>query len=388
MNQPDKWEFMKQALKERKEKDLYRTMKVMEGPQSTHVYCNGKPLLMLASNAYLDFCNESCIKEYAARILEQYGAGSGGSRLTTGTTDIHMNLEKSLAHFKNREAALVFNTGFAANTGIIQAICGSDHVIFSDERNHASIIDGCRQSKAKTVIYRHNDMADLEQKIRETSCSQGLIVSDAVFSMDGDIVDLPGLISLAKQYNLLSMIDEAHATGVIGKTGKGVEEHYHMEGEVDILMGTLSKALGAEGGYVCGSDLLISYLRNTARSFIFSTSLSPASMAAAERALKLLEEEPQRVKKLQENTAWFCRCLRQQGIEAKSQSAIVPIPIGDEGKALQVSERLFKQGYFISAIRYPTVKAGEAILRAAIMSAHTKEELKDAAEAIGQAISS
>lgn len=388
MNQPDKWEFMKQALKERKEKDLYRTMKVMEGPQSTHVYCNGKQLLMLASNAYLDFCNESCIKEYAARILEQYGAGSGGSRLTTGTTDIHMNLEKSLAHFKNREAALVFNTGFAANTGIIQAICGSDHVIFSDEQNHASIIDGCRQSKAKTVIYRHNDMADLEQKIRETSCSQGLIVSDAVFSMDGDIVDLPGLISLAKQYNLLSMIDEAHATGVIGKTGKGVEEHYHMEGEVDVLMGTLSKALGAEGGYVCGSDLLISYLRNTARSFIFSTSLSPASMAAAERALKLLEEEPQRVKKLQENTAWFCRCLRQQGIEAKSQSAIVPIPIGDEGKALQVSERLFKQGYFISAIRYPTVKAGEAILRAAIMSAHTKEELKAAAEAIGQAISS
>lgn len=386
MNQPDKWAFMKQALKERKEKELYRTMQVIEGPQTAQVYCNGKRLLMLASNSYLDFCNEPRIKEYAALVLEQYGTGSGGSRLTTGTTDIHMSLEKNLAHFKNREAALVFNTGFAANTGIIQAVCGRESVIFSDELNHASIIDGCRQSKAKTVIYRHNDMADLEAKIRERDCKQGLIVSDAVFSMDGDIVDLPGLINLAKQYNLLSMIDEAHATGVIGKTGKGVEEHYHMEGEVDILMGTLSKALGAEGGYVCGSDTLISYLRNTARSFIFSTSLSPVSMAAAEQALKLLEEEPERVKKLRENTAWFCWCLGQQGIEAKSQSAIVPIGIGDEGKALQVSEKLREQGFFISAIRYPTVKKGEAVLRAAIMATHTKEELRAAAEAIGQAV--
>lgn len=387
MNQPDKWEFMKRDLKERREKELYRTMNVLEGPQTAHVHCNGKQLLMLASNAYLDFCNEPRIKEYAARVLEQYGAGSGGSRLTTGTTAVHMSLEKRLAHFKNREAALVFNTGFAANTGIIQAVCRKEHVIFSDELNHASIIDGCRQSKAETVIYRHNDMADLEQKIRERGGRQGLIVSDAVFSMDGDIADLPGIIRLAKQYNLLSMIDEAHATGVIGETGRGLEEHFHMEGQVDILMGTLSKALGAEGGYVCGSELLISYLRNTARSFIFSTSLSPVSMAAAERALMLLEEEPERVKKLRENTAWFCRCLRQQGIEAKSESAIVPVPIGDEGKALRVSEKLLEQGYFISAIRYPTVKKGEAILRAAIMSAHTKEELKAAAEAIGKTVS-
>ncbi len=386
MSRQDKWAFMKEDLEKRRQRELYRTMKVLDSSQSTHVLYHGKRLLMLASNAYLDFCNDPRIKAAAGKALEGYGTGSGGSRLTTGTTRLHTELEAALARFKGREASLVFNSGFAANSGILPAVCRKGSVIFSDELNHASIIDGCRMAGAETVIYRHNDMADLERRIREKGCPMGLVVSDGVFSMDGDIVDLPGLVRVTQKYNLLSMIDEAHATGVIGKTGKGTEEYFHMQGKVDILMGTLSKALGAEGGYVCGSELLISYLRNTTRSFIFSTSLSPVTMAAAARAVRLLEEEPQRVSRLRENVNWFCQCLSEQGIAAESPSAIVPIRIGEEAKALRVSERLLKQGYFLSAIRYPTVKKGGAMLRAAIMATHTKEELAGAAQAIAEAI--
>lgn len=386
ISQPDKWAFIKEDLKARKENNLYRTMSIIDSPQNAHVLYRGKRLLMLASNAYLDFCNEPRIKEAAAQALEQYGTGSGGSRLTTGTTGLHAELETALARFKGREAALVFNTGFGANSGILPALCKKGSVIFSDELNHASIIDGCRLSGAETVIYRHNDMRDLEEKIRQSGCSRGLVVSDAVFSMDGDIVDLPGLIRLTEKYNLLSMIDEAHATGVIGETGRGTEEYYRMEGKTDILMGTLSKSFGAEGGFVCGSKTLISYLRNTARSFIFSTSLSPVTMAAAARAVRLLEEEPERAARLRENAAWFCRCLQNRGIPAESQSAIIPIPIGDEEKALRASRQLLHEGYFISAIRYPTVKKGTARLRAAVMSSHTKDDLTAAAEAIAKVI--
>lgn len=377
---------MEEQLQHLHEKNLYRTIKVLESSQKSHVRYQGRDMLMLASNSYLDFSDEERIKEYTAKMLERYGTGSGGARLTTGTTSLHMELEESLARFKGREAAIVFNTGFAANSGIIPALCGEGDVIYSDELNHASIIDGCRQSKAKTVVYRHNDMDDLEKKILEHPGMSGMIVSDGVFSMDGDIVNLPRLVELADAYGLFSMIDEAHATGVLGATGRGCEEYFHMEGRTDVLMGTLSKAIGAEGGYVCGSHTLIEYLRNKARSYIFSTSLSPVTMASAKRALELLDEEPQRVRKLQENIGWFCRCLQENGIHAHSETAIVPIRIGDEGVALRVSEWLMEHGYFISAIRYPTVKKGEAMLRIALMATHTKEELAGAAQAIADAL--
>ncbi|MCB6993799.1 aminotransferase class I/II-fold pyridoxal phosphate-dependent enzyme [bacterium 210820-DFI.6.37] len=390
----NKWGFMEKALEDLKKSSLYRTVIPLEGPQSAYVTYEGRKLLMLASNAYLDLCDDPRIKEYTIEVIKRYGTGSGGSRLTTGTTELHVRLEKALARFKGREAALVFNTGFAANTGILPAVCQEGGVIFSDEMNHASIIDGCHLAKAKTVVYRHNDMADLERKtLREWRESGrkgedffGLVVSDGVFSMDGDIVNLPELIRVTEKYGLLSMIDEAHSVGVLGKHGRGVEEHFHMEGSVDILMGTLSKAFGSEGGYVCGSDTLISYLRNKARSFIFSTSLSPATIAAALRAVELLEAEPQRTARLQENVRWFCQCLKEQGMDVWSETAVIPIRIGDEGKAAQVSRRLLEQGYYISAIRYPTVKKGQAILRAALMSAHTKEDLRRAAKAIAEAV--
>ncbi|MCI8371935.1 MAG: 8-amino-7-oxononanoate synthase [Lachnospiraceae bacterium] len=382
----NKWKRMEDHLCMLRESHLYRTLKVIESAQSSHIRYQGRELLMLASNSYLDFCGEPRIKQYAAEILEQYGVGSGGSRLTTGTTDLHIKLEEHLARFKGREAAMVFNTGFAANSGVLPALCRDGDVIYSDEYNHASIIDGCRQSRAETVIYRHNDMDDLEQKILARPGRFGLIVSDGVFSMDGDIVNLPRLVRLADTYGLLSMIDEAHATGVIGKSGRGCEEHFQMEGRTDVLMGTLSKALGTEGGYICGPRPLIEYLKNTARSYIFSTSLSPVTMAAAKRALELIEAEPQRIQRLQQNIRWFCQCLQQQGLNAQSETAIIPIRIGDEAAALQASEWLLQHGYFIPAIRYPTVPQGQAMLRAALMASHTREELAGAAQAIAEAV--
>ena len=262
----------------------------------------------------------------------------------------------------------------------------ADSVIFSDEYNHASIIDGCRLSKAKVVVYKHNDMDDLEAKLMTTPCQKGLIVSDAVFSMDGDIVNLPRLVALGKKYHLLTMVDEAHATGVIGRTGHGIVEHFDYTCFPDIIMGTLSKALGTEGGFVCGSKILTEYLVNRARSFIFSTSQSPATLGGALKALELLEQHPQLPQKLQHNVEYFCRSLQEAGVQANSPTAIIPIIIGDEGKALLVARELLEAGCLIPAIRYPTVAKGTARLRVALMSSHTEAELKQAAQLIGAAI--
>ena len=327
--------------------------------------------LMLASNDYLGLIDHPEVKEAAKEAINIYGVGSGGSRLTTGTLPLHNQLETALASFKHTEKALIFNTGYMANVGIISALGIKDSIIFSDELNHASIIDGCRLSHAKTVVYKHNDIKDLAEKLQEHAGCQGLIVTDAVFSMGGDIAPLPDIMALAEQYHVLTMVDEAHATGVIGATGRG----------------TLSKALAAEGGYVCGSQLLIDYLRNTARSYIFSTSLSPAVLAAATKALELLENQPSMVHQLQENTRIFCKTLQQEGLEAHSDTAIVPIVLHDEELALRAAEELNRQNIFISPIRYPTVSKGQAMLRAALMATHTPEELCQAAHTIGQTIS-
>lgn len=378
----DKWERIDSELLQLKNGSLFRKMTVFDSAQTAAVTVEGKKQHLFSSNSYLDLSSEPRIKEYAGRILNEYGAGSGGSRLTTGTTRIHMELEQTIAAFKNREAALVFNTGYMANVGILSALTQKGDIIYSDQLNHASIIDGCRLSKADLVIYRHNDMDDLEEKIKAHPGKRGIIVSDGVFSMDGDIVNLPRLTELAGRYGLLSMIDEAHATGVIGATGRGTEEYYDMEGAVDVLMGTLSKAVGGEGGFVCGSRTLIDYLVNRARSFIFSTSLSPVSMAAATQGIRLIMEQPQRVQRLQENIRYCCGALCARGIDAHSETAIIPIIIGDESRAMRVMELLKERGYYISAIRYPTVAKGTARLRLALMSSHTREELEGLADAL------
>ena len=381
------WQIFQDILAQKKSQQLYRNTKEISSAQAAHIIYQGQNQLMLASNDYLGLIDHPEVKEAAKEAINIYGVGSGGSRLTTGTLPLHNQLETALASFKHTEKALLFNTGYMANVGIISALGIKDSIIFSDELNHASIIDGCRLSHAKTVVYKHNDMKDLAKKLQEHAGCQGLIVTDAVFSMGGDIAPLPDIMALAEQYHVLTMVDEAHATGVIGATGRGIAEHFGLKRQPDVLMGTLSKALAAEGGYVCGSQLLIDYLRNTARSYIFSTSLSPAVLAAATKALELLENQPSMVHQLQENTRIFCKTLQQEGIEAYSDTAIVPIVLHDEELALRVAEKLNRQNIFISPIRYPTVPKGQAMLRAALMATHTPEELRQAAHTIGQTIS-
>lgn len=381
------WQIFQDILDQKKSQQLYRNTKEISSAQAAHIIYQGQNQLMLASNDYLGLIDHPEVKEAAKEAINIYGVGSGGSRLTTGTLPLHNQLETALASFKHTEKALIFNTGYMANVGIISALGIKDSIIFSDELNHASIIDGCRLSHAKTVVYKHNDMKDLAEKLQEHAGCQGLIVTDAVFSMGGDIAPLPDIMALAEQYHVLTMVDEAHATGVIGATGRGIVEHFGLNRQPDVLMGTLSKALAAEGGYVCGSQLLIDYLRNTARSYIFSTSLSPAVLAAATKALELLENQPSMVHQLQKNTRIFCKTLQQEGIEAHSDTAIVPIVLHDEELALRVAEELNRQNIFISPIRYPTVPKGQAMLRAALMATHTPEELCQAAHTIGQTIS-
>ena len=382
------WQPLAQDLAQRQAAHLYRSMNELSSAQSAHVRKGRQDLLMLASNSYLGLIDDLRVKTAAQAAISEFGTGSGGSRLTTGTLPLHTQLEHSLAAFKDTEASLLYNTGYMANVGILSALAGKDSIIFSDALNHASIIDGCRLSRARVVIYRHADMDDLAAKIHENQPCRGIIVSDAVFSMDGDIAPLPEIVRLARANGLLSMVDEAHSTGVIGQTGRGICEYFSLTGTAkpDILMGTLSKALASEGGFVCGSQLLIDELINRSRSFIFSTSLSPAVLAAAQKALEILQQEPERVQRLQANTACFCDALQAQGITASSGSAIVPIGIGSEAAALVAAEQLEQQGICLTAIRFPTVAKGSARLRAALMSTHTQDELISAAKKIAAAV--
>lgn len=338
--------------------------------------------ITLASNDYLGLKDEPSVKAAAAKAAQDFGAGSGGSRLLTGNTAVHVRLEEHLARFKGCEAALVWATGYMANVGTISALMRKGDIIFSDALNHASIIDGCRLSGAKIVVYAHNDMDDLRAKLAENQCEgRRLVVSDAVFSMDGDLLNLPRFLEICREANALSMIDEAHATGVIGKTGRGLAEHFGCD-HADVTLGTLSKALGSEGGFVCGARALIDYLTTKSRSFIFSTAPGPAAMAAADQALSLLEAAPARVERLHAKTTLFTDELEKLGIKVKTESAIVPILIGDEHRALEIAASLRSRGFEISAIRYPTVAKGAARLRVAISSEIADEDLRAAAKAI------
>ncbi|WP_298032913.1 6-carboxyhexanoate--CoA ligase [uncultured Desulfovibrio sp.] len=379
---PDKWAFLDERLKRLSAGGLRRRIRETGSAPGPRVRCEGRDVLLLASNDYLGLADDARVKARAAEALAMYGAGSGGSRLTTGALELHGELERRLAAFKHADAALLFNTGYMTNVGVITALCGRGDVIFSDELNHASIIDGCRQSRAEIVVYRHNDMEDLETKVRRHVSRRGLIVSDAVFSMDGDVVPLPELLRIADRYGLLSMIDEAHATGVLGATGRGAAEHFGLAAAPDVTVGTLSKALGSEGGFVCGNARLIEYLKNSARSLIFSTALSAAPVAAALEALDILCREPERVRRLRENTAFFCACLEDQGVAARSASSIVPLIVGDEKRAVDAARELFSAGLYLSVIRYPSVALGGARLRAAVRTDHSGEDLVEAARRI------
>ena len=368
---------IKQRLETLKEKQLYRTETVIEAVDSDCVRINGKTYVSFTSNDYLGFSQHPEVKAAAIRALEQYGVGSGGSRLMCGTFELHQQLEHLIADFTGHEAAMVFNSGFAANVSILPALFGEGDVIFSDALNHASLIDGCRLCKAQTVIYRHNDMADLEEKLCLTSFKHAVIVSDAVFSMDGDIADGTTLAALAEKYRALLYVDEAHATGVLGAYGRGFKEHFRLQTKPSYLcMGSLSKAIGVEGGFVAGSMEIIDFLRNTARGYIFSTSLTAASVAAAIKSFQLLQASSRYVGALRENIDFWNALCRQYNLLMTAETPIVSCEVGSEERALSLSERLFEEGFFVKAVRYPTVPKDCARLRITIMALHTREHLE------------
>ena len=357
--------------------NLYRKRNVFDGPQSPETTINGAPYLLFASNSYLGLNNDAAIRARAMNALERFGAGAGGSRLTTGTSALHVELESMLASFKGSEAALVFSSGYTANVGLLSALCGAGDVIYSDALNHASIIDGCRLSKATIIPFAHNDMADLHRTIVQRGGQPGIIVTEGVFSMDGDMAPLPELLRISQENGLLLVVDDAHGTGTVGKTGRGSLEYFGLPFEDHlVVVGTLSKALASEGGFVCGSAVLCEYLRNTARSHIFSTALSPVAVAAALGAIEHIQGNAGVVQTLQDNVRYFCELLEGIGLPSHSATAIQPVHVGEEGAAVGASEALLGKGVFVPCIRYPTVKKGEARLRFSLMASHTHTQME------------
>ncbi len=363
-----------------KRASLYRTMKYLQSPQCDRVRIAGRDILMLSSNSYLGLCADDRLKKAAKMAIDQYGVGSGGSRLITGSYEIHQKLEEEIAAFKNTEAALIFNTGYMANVGVISAIADKSWTIFSDRLNHASIIDGCRLSGAKIVVYSHCDPSDLEEKVKTHPCGEkGLIVTDGLFSVDGDIAPLPQLVEIARRYSLLLMVDEAHATGVLGRHGGGTADYFRLADGIDISVGTFSKALASEGGFVAGRRALIDYLANTARSFIFSTALSPVTIAVSRAALDIVKTEPQRRETLLAHAAWFRSQLMEAGFTvADHPTPIISVGLGAPEPALKFSSLLMEQGIFANAIRPPTVPAGTSRLRINLMATHDRKDLERA----------
>jgi 8-amino-7-oxononanoate synthase len=376
-------DFLQDYLTAVKQKDLYRRNLTYEPIDAAHVRFDGKTYLMLASNNYLGLTHHPAVQQAACKAINQYGTGSGGARLTTGTHPEFAELERELAAFKGVEAVLVFNTGYMANVGTISALMGPEDVIFSDELNHASIIDGCRLTKARSVVFRHSDMQHLSQCLAQApEKSRKLIVVDGVFSMDGDIAPLRDIVELAEQYQAMVMVDDAHATGVLGQ-GKGTAAHFGLKDRVHIQMGTLSKALGAEGGYVAGSRPLIEYLINKARSYIFSTALSPATIAAARAALSLIAQDPAIVAKLLDNAAFMRAGLRTAGLQVdEGETPIIPVIVGSAATAVRLADELRQAGLIIAAIRPPTVPEGQSRLRITVSAAHDQQELGQAIEKI------
>lgn len=376
----NKWENINTELKILKEKSIYRTLRAIDTLQTHHNYVD------FSSNDYLGQSNNPEIKKFIKEVIDKFPIGSGGSRLLSGNFSLHQELENQIAEFKNTENALLFNSGYIANLTTISTICNKESVIFSDELNHASIIDGCRLSGAKIIIYRHNDMIDLDKKARMYQGYSGIIISDAVFSMTGDICNLPEIINIAEKYNFISMIDEAHSVGVIGDTGKGIVEYYGLTKKPDILIGTLSKSIGSEGGYIAGNRNLIEYLKNKGRGFIFTTSLSPMVIGASIKSIEIINRNKDLINQLKSNISLFCNTMSKNGIPTNSNSAIIPITIGNEKKAIKISNILYENSYIIPAIRYPTVKYDEAILRISITALHKKEDIIDVVNKISQLV--
>jgi glycine C-acetyltransferase len=368
--------FISQELESIKEKGLYRSLRLIEGKQDAVVRLNGQRVIMLCSNNYLGLANHPRLIAAAKRALEQAGLGSGASRLISGNMEYHEKLEQKIAHFKGTEKALVFNSGYHANLGVIQALAGKEDTVFSDELNHASIIDGCRLSGARIKVYGHKDINHLQILLKEDAGRRKLVITDGVFSMDGDIAPLPRIVEAAQEAGALVMVDEAHATGILGPYGRGTVELFGLGEKVDIQMGTLGKALGVFGAYIAGKRELIDYLINRARSFIFTTAMPPALCAAALAALELVETQSQLRETLWENTRFLKSGLEAMGFDTMgSETPIIPINVGPAERTMEFCRRLLADGIYVQGIRPPTVPEGTCRLRATVMATHTPQQL-------------
>jgi 8-amino-7-oxononanoate synthase len=376
-----------ERLAELESSGLRRRLRVIEGPQGPEVLLDGRRVLLLCSNNYLGLADHPRLRRAAADAALGFGTSAGASRLISGSMSIHAELESRLAEFKATEAALLFGSGYLANTGTIAALARRGEVVFSDELNHASIIDGCRLAGAETFVYRHADTEHLEWGLRRAARRAALIVTDGVFSMDGDIAPLEELAELSRRHRCRLLVDEAHATGCIGPGGRGSVAAAGLSGEVDAVVGTLGKALGGYGAYVCGSAQLVDFLINSARPFIFSTAPPPPAVAAAQAALELLIEDPQRVERLRANAQALRDGLRAEGLEPiGSETQIVPLLIGEADEAMALCERLLAERLFAQAIRPPTVPPGTCRLRLTTMATHRIAQLHHAARLIGRAV--
>ena len=374
-------EFLKVKVQELKDQGLYKELVTLDGPNDAECVLNGKKVINLSSNNYLGFANHPRLKKAAIAAIEKYGAGAGAVRPIIGNMAIHDELETLLAKFKREEAVLSFQSGFNCNAGVIQAVTEKGDLIISDQLNHASIIDGTRLSKADKAVFKHSDMQDLEAVLKEKrdNYKNVLIITDGVFSMDGDIANLPGIVELAEKYNCLTYVDDAHSSGVLGESGRGSVDHFHLHGRVDFAMGTLSKAIGVVGGYVAGKQVTIDWLKNRGRPFLFSTGLPPAAVGAAIEAIKMLMESTEYTDRLWDNAKHFKAGLGKLGFNTgHSETPITPIIVGDEAKTLEFSKKLFENGVFSGPIVFPTVPKGTGRVRCMVTAGHTKEQLDKA----------
>ena len=373
-------------LAEIEARGLLRKPKLIDGPIGPRVMIDGRETLLFCANDYLGLANHPAVREAAKKAVDEFGAGPGASRLVAGTLPIHGELEAALARLKGTQAALVFGSGYLANIGIISAVTRRGDLVFSDELNHASIVDACRLSRADVRIYPHGDAGALREMLAEEDTDRRLIVTDGVFSMDGDLAPLPQLAGLASEFDCLLMVDDAHATGVLGPGGRGTPEHFGVESQVDIRMGTLGKALGSYGAFVAGSRELIDLLINRSRSFIYTTALPPASAGAALEALRLIEREPERRGRLHRNASFLKDGLASAGFDiGASETFIIPVIIGDARECVSMAEALLDEGVFAQAIRPPSAPEGSSRLRVAPTSEHTSADIEFAIEAFTRA---
>jgi len=384
--------YLTDQINELKAKGTHFSLRVLEDEQAPECTFDGKKVINLASNNYLGLTTHPKLREAALEATKKYGVGSGAVRTIAGTMKIHMELEEKIARFKNVEACVVFQSGFAANAGTVSAVLGKEDFIISDQLNHASIIDGARLSRAKILVFNHKDMAHAEEQLASVKDQPGrkLLITDGVFSMDGDIGPLPALCDVAEKYGAIMMVDDAHASGVLGRNGRGTIDHFHQHGRVDIQVGTLSKAIGALGGYVCGTRDLIDFLYHRARPFLFSTSHPPSVAATCIAAFDVLEQEPERIQKLWENTLFWKKELGLLGFDIggkttpASETPITPIIIGEGARTMEFSRELFKEGVLGTGIAFPTVPEGKARVRTIMTATHTKEELTQALDVLGR----